>query len=303
MDTIMKLSAAILILGLTSLDNLAFAAVGKPMADDPQSAVTVDVYAQHSGGKITYHYRVVNSSQQDIDSVSIGLDTQNDGNPNNDIYELYELPSGWNLKFGIPSTSSNSPTGWRVSISRPEDSPTLAVTWEPLNENMPRLLAGQTMAKMSIAVDKTDTQYLTGHALVTFTGSTLENLSVPIKRLDNKPPSFTVKLNPSLLQSLNNKLVPVKASFTIKDDYDRKPEIKLESITANEPVEPDDISDASIGLDDRYLLLRASHKGDADRIYTVTYSATDASGNQTLASATVSVPHNQTEMIKPEGNH
>jgi hypothetical protein len=299
----MKLGATILIFGLTSLHSLAFAAAGKPIVSEPPPAATVDVFAQHSGGKINYQYRVVNNSQHDIAAVSIGLDNQNDSNPNNDTYELYELPSGWNLKFGIPSTSSNSPTGWHVSVTRPEDSPTLALTWEPLNENMPRLLAGQTLTKMSIAVDKADTQYLTSHALITYTKNTAESISVPIKGLDNTPPSFTVKLNPNILQSPDNRQVPVKASFTIKDDYDRKPEIKLESITANEPVEPDDISDASVGLDDRYILLRTSHKGDADRIYTVTYSATDASGNQALASATVTVPRAQTEAIKPTGNH
>src|SRR3972149_6957625 len=69
----------------------------------PLPPVKVDVFAQHSGGKISYHYRVFNNSQQDIAAVSIGLDTQNDENPNNDIYELFELPSGWNVKFGIPS--------------------------------------------------------------------------------------------------------------------------------------------------------------------------------------------------------
>jgi len=289
MGTNMKLGATILILGLISLDNPAFAAAVKPTVVEPPPAATVDVFAQHSGGKINYYYRVVNGSQHDIAAVSIGLDNQNDSNPNNDTYELYELPSGWNLKFGIPSTSSNSPTGWRVSVTRPEDSPTLAVTWEPLNDNMPRLLSGQTLTKMSIAVDKADTQYLTGHALITYTKNTAESLSVPIKQLDTKPPSFAVKLSPNILPSPDNRQMPVKASFTVKDDYDRKPEIKLESITANEPVEPDDISDASIGLDDRYILLRTSRKGDADRIYTVTYSATDASGNQAIASATVTV--------------
>jgi hypothetical protein len=67
------------------------------------------------------------------------------------------------------------------------------------------------------------------------------------------------------------------------------PEIKLESITASEPLAADDVRDANIGLDDRYLKLRAESKDPAGRIYTVTYSATDASGNQTLASAMVTV--------------
>lgn len=302
------------LMGLTSLAHASVEAVPA----EPPPPVKVDVFAQHSGGKISYHYRVFNNSQQDISSVSIGLDSRNDENPGNDIYELYELPSGWNPRFGIPSTSSNSPTGWRVNITTPdmptpgmitldmttptENSPH-AITWEPLNQNTPKLFAGQTLAKMSVAVDKPDTNYLTGHARVTFTEGNPSSLTVPLESLDNTPPSLTVNLSPNILRLPDNKTsspqpsrkaIAVHVSFTLKDDYDRKPEIKLESITANEPLEPDDIGDASFGLDDRYLLLRADLKGDVDRVYTVTYSATDASGNQTLASSTVTVPHQQT---------
>lgn len=275
----------------------AFTSGGMVMAE-PSPAARVDVFAQHSGGKIAYHYRVFNKSQQDIAAVSVGLDSKNDENPNNDIHELYELPSGWNVKFGIPTTSSNSPTGWRVSVTNPEKSDTHAITWEPLNENSPRLLAGQTLAKMSVSVDKADSNYLTGHARVTYTKGNPATLTVPLERLDNTPPSLTVNLNPNLLRTPDNQAVspdpsrraiPVKATFTVKDNYDRMPEIKLVSITASEPLQPDDIRDASLGADDRYLLLRAAKNGNADRIYTVTYSATDASGNQTTASATVTV--------------
>jgi len=296
MGTTMKLRAAILFIGLIGMVDQASAAVGKPVVDDPQPEVTVDVFAQHSGGKIVYHYRVVNRSQHDISAVTIGLDNKNDLDPSNDTYELYEMPSGWNIKYGIPSTSFNSPTGWRVNATKPDDIQTLAVTWEPLNANIPRLLSGQTMNKMSIAVDNADPNYLGCHALVTYSEGTPPNLTVLIQRLDNTPPDFSVQLSPDIIQSPDNKSLPVKASFTIKDDYDRKPEIKLESITANEPLEPDDISDATIGVDDRYLLLRTSHIGEADRIYTVTYSATDASGNQALASATVTVPYAHPEI-------
>ena len=281
-------------LRLTALAALAYASVGIVMAEQP-IPVKADVFAQHSDGKIVYYYRVFNNSQRDISAVSIGHDTKNDENPSNDIYELYELPSGWNIKFGIPSTSSNSPTGWRVSVTDPEEDNTHAITWEPLNENSPKLIAGQMLGKMSIAVDKADTNYLTGHVRVTFTKGNPESLSVPLKHLDDMPPSLEVILKPAILQSTNNKPVAVHATFAVKDDYDRMPEIKLESITSNEPLEPDDIRDASIGADDRYILLRAQHKFFSDRVYTLTYSATDASGNQTTASATVTVPHAQAD--------
>ena len=285
----MKQSMAILMFRLTGLASLAFASGGIAMADNTQAAVTVGVYAQHSGGKIAYHYRVVNNSQRNITAVSIGRDNQNDGNPDNDVNELLELPSGWNAKLGIPSTSANSPTGWRVSVIAPEENETHAIAWETMNDRSPKLVAGQTVNKMSISLDKADNNYLTGHALVTYTDGDPINLTVPIERLDHTPPDFTVNLSPNTILPQSNKLVAINASFTTKDNYDNMPEIKLESITANEPLGADDIRDASFGLDDRYFKLRAESKRTAGRIYTVTYSATDASGNQTISSATVTV--------------
>jgi hypothetical protein len=259
------------------------------MVDDTRPAATVGVYAQHSGSKITYHYRVFNNSQQNITAVTIGRNNKNDANPNNDVNELLELPAGWHPKLGIPSTSANSPTGWRVSVIAPEENETHAIAWETLNDRSPRILTGQTVNKMSVSLDTADDNYMTGHAMVTFADGNPVNLTVPLERLDITPPSLAVNLNPDTIFSQVNKLVAIQASFTIKDDYDHTPEIRLESITANEPLDADDIRDASIGLDDRYLKFRSTSKNPAGRIYTVTYSATDASGNRTTASATVTV--------------
>jgi len=292
----MKIKAAILIFSLTSLYHQTYAAVGKPVENDPQPEVTVDAFAVHSKGKIVYHYRVINNSPNDVSSITIGIDNKNNMDPSDDVYELTEMPSGWNMKFGIPSSSFNGPNGWRASVSRPEKIQTLAITWEPLNANVQKLLSGQLMNKMSIAIDKPDPNYLMGHALAIFSTTTPSSLTVPIGNLDKTPPEFTVTLTPDFIQSTENKLLPVKASFFVKDDFDHKPEIKLESITANEEIQPEDISDATIGLDDRYILLKAAHTGEADRVYTVTYSATDASGNQTLASANVTVPNSHPEI-------
>ncbi len=295
----MKQSIAIPTFRLTSLTNLAFTSLAFAslafssdsiaVSDESQPHVTVGVYAQHSGGKISYHYRIANSSQRTISAVTIGRDNQNDGNPNNDVNELLSFPAGWNAKLGIPSTSANSPTGWHVSLIAPEEDDAHAIIWEPINDRSPKFFSGQTMNKMSVSLDVADNNYMTSHALITFSDGNPINLTVPLERLDNTPPSVTVNLSPNTIFSKDNKLVAIKASFTSKDDYDHMPEIRLESITANEPMEADDIRDASIGLDDRYLKFRATSKSPAGRIYTVTYSATDASGNQTMASATVTV--------------
>jgi hypothetical protein len=291
MAMIMKQSKAILMLAATSLTGFIFAsqACASGAADNSQPVAAVGVYARHSGGKIAYHYRVTNTSQQNITAVTIGRDEQNDGNPTNDVNELHDLPSGWNAKLGIPSTSSDSPTGWRVSVIAPEENVAHAIAWQAMNDRSPQIRTGQTMNKMSVSLDKPDNSYLSGHALVTFSDGNPINLTVPIDRLDNTPPRLTVILSPDTIVSQNNKLVAIKASFILKDDYDRMPEIKLESITASEFLEANDIRDASYGLDDRYFKLLAASKSMDGRIYIVTYSATDASGNQTIASATVTV--------------
>jgi endo-1,4-beta-xylanase len=75
--------------------------------------------------------------------------------------------------------------------------------------------------------------------------------------------------------------------------------VELVSITSNEADNglgdgdtSDDIQGASYGTDDRQFLLRAERSGTGSgRIYTVTYSATDASGNATETTDEVTVPH------------
>ena len=283
----MNASATLMMLGLTGLVGMAYA--------DTQSSgnallpVTVGVYARHAGGKIAYHYRVYNRSQQDIVAVTIGRDNLDDANPDNDVNELSSLPSGWNAKLGIPTTSVSTPTGWRASVVDPEDNPMHAITWERLNERSPVIRTRQTVSRMSVSLDNADNSYMDGHALITFDDGNPATVTVPIDRLDLTPPSLTVILIPDTIAPENGKYVAVKASFIVKDDYDRLPEIKLESITANEPLDTDDVRDASIGLDDRYFKFLAKSSGPRGRIYTVTYSATDASGNQVIASADVTV--------------
>ena len=83
----------------------------------------------------------------------------------------------------------------------------------------------------------------------------------------------------------------MNATLKVQDDYDPAPEIRLESITANEPLGVGDIAGAILGTDDRQFQLRDVKvpRGSAGRIYTITYSATDASGNKAIATATVGV--------------
>jgi len=108
------------------------------------------------------------------------------------------------------------------------------------------------------------------------------------------PPTLEVSLSPTILWPPNHQYVTVSASVSATDDWDQNPLISLVSVTSNDPDNgtgdgdtPDDI----VVIDALTFNLRAERAGTGDgRIYTVTYQATDACGNSTQASATVTVP-------------
>jgi hypothetical protein len=124
---------------------------------------------------------------------------------------------------------------------------------------------------------------------------------------DVTPPSISVSASPDTLWPPNHKLVSISTTVTATDNCDPAPLILLQSITANEGEltntydstlgdghAENDVQDAEIGSEDYSFSLRAERSGTgAGRVYTTTYSATDASGNMASASATVTVPHNQ----------
>jgi endo-1,4-beta-xylanase len=92
-------------------------------------------------------------------------------------------------------------------------------------------------------------------------------------------------------------MVPIHATLVSQDNNSGPLSIVLKSITSNEPDNGkgdgntiNDIQGATIGTLDTDFILRAerSSKGTG-RIYTITYTITDAAGNQSTAIATVKV--------------
>lgn len=119
--------------------------------------------------------------------------------------------------------------------------------------------------------------------------------------VDKTPPVITVALSPAVLWPPNHKLVPITATITVQDVCDPNPTVKLVSIKSSEPDNglgdgdtTGDIQGAVFDTDDRAFLLRSERSGPGGgRMYTVTYKASDASGNTTTQQATVTVPKNQ----------
>ena len=108
-------------------------------------------------------------------------------------------------------------------------------------------------------------------------------------------------LSPTTLWPPNHKFQNVTATIAVTDNCDPNPTVTLVSITSNEPEtgflgngdKGPDIEGAALGTDDRTFSLR-SERGtggqSTGRVYTITYRATDASGNTRDVTATVTVP-------------
>jgi len=115
---------------------------------------------------------------------------------------------------------------------------------------------------------------------------------------DEIAPTFDVlSVTPDTLWPADHKYVDVEATVLVIDNFDPNPTITLVSVESNEPDNGEDdgntVNDIVI-VDDFHFQLRAERSGvGSGRIYTITYMVTDACGNSTTATATVSVPLSQ----------
>ena len=113
---------------------------------------------------------------------------------------------------------------------------------------------------------------------------------------DTSPPSLSVSASPSVLWPPNHKYVSVNASIDTSDSGDPSPSVDLVSVTSNEPDNAPGGGDGNttndvVIVDQDTFRLRAERNGNGTgRIYTITYRATDACGNTTVRSDTVTVP-------------
>jgi hypothetical protein len=114
---------------------------------------------------------------------------------------------------------------------------------------------------------------------------------------DDVPPTLEPTVSPDTLWPPNHKYVTVVPKPNVSDNTDPNPTVTLVSVTSNEP--DDGLGDGDMPNDivineDGTIDLRAERSGTGDgRIYTITYRATDACGNTTEATATVTVPFDQ----------
>ncbi len=111
---------------------------------------------------------------------------------------------------------------------------------------------------------------------------------------DTIPPEFTLSVTPDVLWPPNHKMVEIIPSWTVSDE---SLDVTLVSITSNEDDDAKGDGHTSDDIQvkpDGSIWLRAERSGKGTgRVYTITYRAVDGSGNVTVDSATVTVPHNR----------
>jgi hypothetical protein len=286
-----------------------------PLAD-ADVPIKINAWGIHYGGQIVYRYQIENNSASIIDQVDLGLNSPGK-----------ELPG---LPWSLNPAYSDVPVPLDAAHCKPFNAmdctiavfqfdymaePKTNISMRGIENNLnppPKVFSGaeyirpgtlSSVAELTIPTAYQSLGYLTSFGKVFLSdnfpknpdGTIVIDVEIPFTKVDVTPPSISVSLSPTTLWPPNNKLVPINVTITVQDDYDPEPEIKLESITANEDLDISDTKDVQPGTDDRQFQLKAKRAGNnlAGRIYTVTYSATDGSGNKTIASATVTVPHDQ----------
>jgi hypothetical protein len=109
---------------------------------------------------------------------------------------------------------------------------------------------------------------------------------------DTTPPEFSLAVGPDVLWPANHKMVEIGPSWVVSDNCDESPDVSLVSIT----IEGDDAQandDVQVDPNDGSIYLRAKRSGASGRVYIITYQAADDSGNVTVNSTTVTVPHDR----------
>ncbi len=277
-----------------------------------EPSIRVLVHGEHQGPNVVYHYTVINNGSRPFNNITIG--SEYDAEKKRTWPELGKLPLGW--RYGregelgpqilLNEASTTQPSGWRARVFGAQDIDYFYLRWfVPFESSSRGIEPGQTVSGFSVTVPRgedpelpfmssaSQKAYLNGHFTIGFTPG--PDFHGSIERRDTTPPTLNLSVVPSSLWPPNGKLMPVNVTMSVKDDYDPAPEVKLESITANEPLGEGDIAEAALGSDDRQFKLAAKRGGGnkEGRVYTITYSATDGSGNKATATATVLVPHDQ----------
>jgi hypothetical protein len=155
--------------------------------------------------------------------------------------------------------------------------------------------------------------YPLGTTLVTFTATdeagNTASCQVSVTVVDTTPPTLTVTATPDSLWPPNHNMSDVHFDVVAVDACYPTLATVLVSATSSEPDDAvgggdghttGDVQGAEIGTADFDMMFRAERLGTAEgRFYTATYQVSDGSGNSSMASDTVMVPHDLGDVVEP----
>lgn len=187
----------------------------------------------------------------------------------------------------IASTSpaaSNGSNGWytsdvTVSLNASDDASSVAMTEYQVNNGAWITYTGSIPAFG-------DGIYTVNYRSTDLAGNTEQLKTVEFK-VDKTAPELSVQLDQTTIWPANHKMGTVNVTLHANDAGSGVESVILTSITCNQPDSGLGDIEAAINTEAKSFRLRA----EKDRIYTITYTATDKAGNKKVVTATVTVPH------------
>jgi hypothetical protein len=115
-------------------------------------------------------------------------------------------------------------------------------------------------------------------------------------KMDQTNPLLDFTFDQSIITDKNHKLIPIKVAVKAEDSFSGIASLELVSVVSNQEDNgsgdgntTQDIQEAEIGTNDTEFYIRAETTGNKDRIYTITYKATDYAGNIVFVSKDIVV--------------
>ncbi|WP_390881327.1 OmpL47-type beta-barrel domain-containing protein [Bacillus bingmayongensis] len=269
--------------------------------------VTVDLTATDNdggSGVASTYYQLDNGSTQSGNEIKIsdeGVHTLTYWSVDNAGNVETQHTTTVKIDKTVPVTTDNAPTGWvnkdvtvDLTATDNDGGSGVASTYYQLDN-------GSTQSGNEIKISDEGVHTLT-YWSVDNAGNT-EQFHTKTIKLDKTAPVLNISLDKTTIWPPNHKMVPITATINASDDTSGINSVVLTSITSNETLQSDDIQNANYnkpisGSTDSFEL-RANRLGSGNgRIYTVTYTAMDNTGNVTTKTVTVTVPHDQSKKIK-----
>jgi len=259
-----------------------FAFIGIAAAHAAEAEVWVR--AEHRGGEVVYHYEVRNRDAGRLDHFALGCDCRRPAQPAL-AAQLGVFPGATTLSgddylgqvLAVPPGAVTAPPGWRATLRVPPGERRYWIEWRT-SDQAAAVPANQDLKGFSVALPMTDRGFLSGTFLLADTaGERVRNGQV--RPSDTRPPHLSVQLH---LRGAGNPegSLSVATDVSVSDDIDPEPAVHLESF-------------AREGLKEG--------ESGAGRL-SVTYRATDASGNVSRETAEIALPGALAGVVRlPEG--